>query len=289
VGRRELENGELEGLTFGQFLRAWRFEGAVADDYAVPLAAAIWSASRDDIRGFPAVSLLRFFDNHGLLRVRERPQWKTIVGGSRNYVRRIIDRFGGEVESDHAVRGVSRREGGIRIRQADGTMRDFDRVVLAVHADQALGLLEDPRQEEREALGAWTYNSSKATLHTDTAAMPPNRRAWASWNYRRTSSSGEGTPVLVTYHMNRLQGLQTKAELFVSLNAGGRIGAAHTLAEIDYSHPCFTASALAAQERIASFSGRQHTFYCGSYLGYGFHEDAVRSAVDVGKHFGIDL
>ena len=288
-GRRQLAEGDLEGKTLDEFLHSSGFDGAVADHYVLPLAAAIWSASRDDIRAFPAASLLRFFDNHGLLRVRERPQWKTIAGGSKTYVGKIIDGFNGEVETKHEVRGIRRDDDGVTVRRADGTVQRFDRAVLAVHADQALRLLEDPRPEEVETLGAWQYNASTACLHTDAALMPPNRRAWASWNYRRPKAADESAPVVVTYHMNRLQGLHTESQFFVSLNAGTNVDVSRTIAEIPYSHPCFTHAAMATQSRISEFSGTANTYYCGSYLGYGFHEDAVRSGVAVGTHFGIEL
>lgn len=289
VAQQQLAAGALDGQTLDQFLRSSGFDGAVADEYVLPLAAAIWSASRDDIRQFPAESLLRFFDNHGLLRVRQRPRWKTIIGGSKTYVRKLLDGFNGEVETAHHVRGVRRTDDGVQVRQADGTLRRMDRVVMAVHADEALALLEDPGAEESELLGAWRYNASTACLHTDATLMPPNRRAWASWNYRRAVSSGDQNPVVVTYHMNRLQGLQTEKQYFVSLNADSTIDTTRALTRIHYSHPCFTQAALATQSRIATSNGANNTYYCGSYLGYGFHEDAVRSGVAVGKHFGIEL
>ncbi len=287
--RRRLVAGEIGDCTLNEFLHSSGFDGAVADDYVLPLAAAIWSAPRDDIRSFPAESLLRFFDNHGLLRIRERPQWKTIVGGSKTYVRKLVDGFEGEIETGHEVRGVRRADDGVQLRQADGTVRRMDRVVIAAHADEALALLEDPRPDEAEMLGAWHYNASDARLHTDATLMPPNRRAWASWNYRRSVSSGDKTPVVVTYHMNRLQGLRTETEYFVSLNAEPAPDETRTIAEIPYTHPCFTRAALATQKRIAELNGTDNTYYCGSYLGYGFHEDAVRSGASVGKHFGIEL
>jgi predicted NAD/FAD-binding protein len=287
--QERLATGSLNGDSLGRFLHGAGLHGMVADDYVLPLAAAIWSASRDDIRAFPAASLLRFFDNHGLLRLRDRPRWKTIVGGSRTYVDRLIGGFAGEVETGNEVRGIRRNDGGAEVRRADGSTRHFDRVVLAVHADQALRLLEDPRPEEGEALGTWHYNPSVAALHTDEALMPPLRRAWASWNYRRRHTSTEDAPVSVTYHMNRLQGLRSRAQFFVSLNAESAIDDDRLIARIPYSHPCFSKAAVASQPQIASMSGTGATYYCGSYLGYGFHEDAVRSGAAVAAKFGIDL
>jgi len=289
AGRSRLATGDLDAVTLAQFLRESDLDGAVADDYVLPLAAAIWSASRDDIRSFPAAGLLRFFDNHGLLRLQERPQWKTIVGGSRTYVARLLDGFDGEVSTAAGVRAVRRDDGGVELVRADGTTQRFDRVVIATHADQALELLQDPRAEEAESLGAWHYNPSIACLHTDRRVMPPLRRAWASWNYRRRRHGVEGTPVSVTYYMNRLQGLRGNSQFFVSLNAESEVDEARTIATIPYSHPCYTEAAMATQARISGFSGRSDTYYCGSYLGYGFHEDAVRSGVAVARHFGIEL
>lgn len=288
-GRESLADGALNGQSLDHFLRRHRLDGAVADDYVLPLAAAIWSASRDDIRAFPAASLLRFFDNHGLLQVRERPQWKTIVGGSRTYVGRLLDDFEGTVATGHGVRGVRRMRNGVDVRQDDGSLRRFDRAVIAVHADQALALLEDPSAEEHAALGAWSYNRATASLHTDACLMPPRTRAWASWNYRKQASHGEADDVVVTYHMNRLQGLRTDAPFFVSLNGEDRIEPSRVLTSIPYTHPCFTDAAVATQPQIRELNGTGNTYYCGSYLGYGFHEDAVRSGVAVARHFGIDL
>ncbi|MGD8330695.1 MAG: FAD-dependent oxidoreductase [Acidobacteriota bacterium] len=287
--QERIATGSLNGDSLGQFLHSAGLHGMVADDYVLPLAAAIWSASRDDIRAFPAASLLRFFDNHGLLRLRERPRWKTIVGGSRTYVDRLVGGFEGEVETGNEVRGVRRNDNGVEVRRADGSTRRFDRVVLAVHADQALRLLEDPRAEEGEALGTWHYNPSVACLHTDDALMPPLRRAWASWNYRRGRASAENAPVSVTYHMNRLQGLRSRAQFFVSLNAESAIDDERIITRIPYSHPCFSKVAMDSQPKIASMSGTDNTYYCGSYLGYGFHEDAVRSGAAVASKFGIEL
>lgn len=287
--QERLAAGSLNGDSLGQFLHSAGLHGTVADDYVLPLAAAIWSASRDDIRAFPAASLLRFFDNHGLLQLSDRPRWKTIVGGSRTYVDRIIGGFAGEVETGNEVRGVRRDDDGVEIRRADGSRRRFDRVVLAVHADQALRLLEDPRPREAEALAAWHYNPSVATLHSDARIMPPLRRAWASWNYRRGRTSAENAPVSVTYHMNRLQGLRSREQFFVSLNAEADVDDARVITRIPYSHPCFSKEAMASQPQIASMSGSDATYYCGSYLGYGFHEDAVRSGVRVAEKFGIEL
>jgi len=289
TANERLGDGDLDGVTLEQFLRAAELDGAVAEDYVLPLAAAIWSASRDDIRAFPAASLLRFFDNHGLLRLRDRPRWKTIVGGSRTYVNKLVDGFAGEVETGNEIRGVRRADDSVEVRRADGTTRRFDRVVLAVHADEARALLEDPRPEEAETLGTWHYNPSVASLHTDAGIMPPLRRAWASWNYRRAATSDEGEPVSVTYHMNRLQGLRARTQFFVSLNAEAALDPTRVIARIPYSHPCFTESAVGTQARISELSGACGTYYCGSYLGYGFHEDAVRSGVAVAAKFGIEL
>jgi len=287
--RKQLVEDSLKDQNLGEFLVSGGFDGPVSDDYVLPLAGAIWSASRDDIRSFPAETLLSFFNNHGLFSLFERPRWKTIVGGSRVYVDQLLKGFDGDLEIAHPVRSIRRDCKSVQVCQADGSRRIFDRVILAVHADEALNLLEDPSTDERGSLGTWRYNESFAVLHSGQEFMPPNHRAWASWNYRRSALAGDSEPVMVTYHMNRLQGLRTRSQYFVSLNPEPQIDTSRSLARIRYTHPCFTRQALDTQPRIQEINGDLNTYYCGSYLGYGFHEDAVRSAVAIGRKFGIEL
>ena len=186
--RAGLDADSIGHQTLGEFLDECRFKEPLAADYVLPMAGAIWSASREDIRAFPAASILHFFDNHGLLNVRDRPAWRTIIGGSATYVRRLLDGFSGHIRTSAHIAGIRRHETGATLRFGDGSSETFDHVVIATHADQALALLEDPSDDETRLLGAWRYSKSRAVLHTDPSVMPPNRRAWASWNYRRTST-----------------------------------------------------------------------------------------------------
>lgn len=279
----------LTGTSLGEFLDRCGCGHEAATDYVVPLAAAIWSGSRSDIRGFPAATLLRFFDNHGLLSLRDRPRWRTIVGGSHAWVRRLLARFGGTVHAGAAVVGIRRDLHGVRLWLETGARMDFDRVVVASHADQALNMLLDPSHDERRLLGAWTYGDSLAVLHTHEGLMPPLRRAWASWNYRRLRDSGEDDPVVVTYDMNRLQGLRTTRRYLVSLNPPPQLPATDVLKAIRYRHPIYTERAVATQEPLQELGSESDTYYCGSYLGHGFHEDAIRSGFGAADRLERDL
>lgn len=289
AARAQLGARSLGRESFGQFLARCPFGTEVAANYALPMAAAIWSASRDDIRAFPAASVLSFFDNHGLLDFRDRPAWRTIAGGSHIYVRRLLDRFAGEVRCGMAVHGIRRSESSVSLRLPGDVWETFDHVVVATHADQTLRMLEDSSVDEDRYLGPWRYSASDAVLHTDATFMPPNPRAWAAWNYRRPDGHGEAAPVSVTYHMNALQGLKTKHEYFVTLNPTVMPPDEHVIGTYRYSHPCYEQAALDTQDGLRGLNRRGRTHFCGSYMGHGFHEDAVRSAVDVAAQFGVEL
>lgn len=284
--RSRLEDGSLGELTLDQFLLEERVESQVIESYLLPMGAAIWSAPSAKIREFPAQSFFRFFLNHGLLGLRDRPRWQTVVGGSFRYVRRFRELFPGRIELSSPIAGIKRGTDGVVVRRRDGRTESFDRVVIATHADQALRLLDDPSPDETRLLGAWCYEKNRTVLHTDISLLPPSRRAWASWNFREAPADVGESPVLVTYHMNRLQGIRASLDYCVTLNAGERIKRAAVIKEIDYEHPQFDLAALRAQPELPRLNGSRSTYYCGSYFGYGFHEDAVRSAVQVAEGFG---
>lgn len=280
----DLENPTLASETLGSYLQRHGFGQAFVDHHLIPMGSAIWSTPCEQMMAFPALGFLQFFHNHGLLSVKDRPQWKTVVGGSHDYIRRMRESWDRvDVKLNANIQKVYRDAEGVEIVYADGSYSRFDAVVIATHADQALDLLADPSETERELLGCWHYAASHAILHTDESVMPPLRKVWSSWNFRRI----EGMHTCLTYHMNRLQGLQTKQPYFVSLNLPrepkGIIG------EFDYTHPMYTREALASRERLKNLNGSNCTWFAGSYFGNGFHEDALRSAVDVCKGFGIDL
>lgn len=289
VAPADLESGELEGRTLADYVAQKRFSDIFVNDYLIPMGAAIWSASRRELLDFPAEAFMRFFKNHGLLTLRDRPQWQTVVGGSHDYIQKFQRLFEGTIHTGLGAVKISRGVDNVSVSLDNGETRDFDKVVIAAHADQALRLLADPSPEESKWLGAWTYSNNRTVLHTDESVMPPNRRAWASWNYTREKNFEENDPVSVTYDMNRLQGLNTKRRYFVTLNRKRPVREESVIREFDYTHPTYTFESLKSQDELARLNGQRNTFYCGSYFGYGFHEDAVRSASGVGALFGLNL
>ena len=268
-------------------LRDWLAQRRYSDDFVerliVPQAAAVWSADPRQLWTFPARFLLEFFDNHGVLGFRGRPQWRTVTGGSRVYVDAILDSLRAEVRLSTPVRSVTRFDQHVAVRAA-GSVHRFDAVVFATHSDQALSLLADPSDTERELLGAIPYQPNEAVLHTDRSLLPRRRRAWASWNYH--VCEGEVGRPTVTYHMNRLQSLGSAEEFCLTLNRTEAIDPTKIIRTIQYAHPVYTRAGVRAQERVDEISGRRRTHYCGAYWGWGFHEDGVVSGVRVAREIG---
>ncbi len=289
AGARALEQGTAAGLSFGAWLEREGFRGAAVEQYIVPMGAAIWSAPFSGILSFPAETYLRFFRNHGLLSVTDMPQWQTVVGGSHSYLKAFRAAFKGSLHLGAPARRVRRGEGRVTVTLADGGEQGFDHVVLAAHADESLALLADPSDDEQALLGAWRYQSNETLLHTDRSVLPPLERAWASWNYLRLPDEQQRPTVAVSYHMNRLQGLRASQDYIVSLNLGSRIAPAKVLRRFDYTHPVYSAEAVASQARLPELNGQLNTWFAGSYFRYGFHEDAVMSADAVGRAFGEGL
>jgi uncharacterized protein len=261
-------------------LRDW-LAGLGYSDYfverlIVPQAAAVWSADPAQMWTFPARFLVRFLDNHGLLGFRDRPEWRTVVGGSRTYVERIVSGLGERVRLGTPVVAVARDEAGVDVTPAGGPAERFDEVVLACHADQALALLSDPTDLERELLGAIPYLPSELVLHSDASLMPKRRAAWSSWNYHLIDPAPAAPTV--TYHLNRLQGHAIDSELLVTLNLTDRIDPAKIHAVLPVAHPTYTPDGVRAQGRHGEISGVNRTHYCGAYWSWGFHEDGVSSA-----------
>jgi uncharacterized protein len=250
----------------------------------VPQAAAVWSADPAQMATFPARFLAEFFANHGMLGIRDRPRWRTIKGGSRRYVEAITRPWGERLRLDAPVQAVRRHADHVTVTTREAGEERFDEVVIAAHADQALRMLEDPSDREREILGAFPYQANEAVLHTDRSLLPRRRRAWASWNYHLLDEPS-GLPT-VTYHMNRLQSLRSERELCVTLNRTAAIDPAHVIRRISYAHPVYTAAGVQAQTRHREISGQRRTHYCGAYWGWGFHEDGVRSGARVAEQLG---
>lgn len=288
--RRDLYAGTLQGQTLGQYLYDnKRYSEAFIKQFLIPSTAAIWSTPPNQILDFPVETFVTFHNNHGTLEYFGQPQWYTVVGGSHNYVKAFLKRFPGKVLTKSAVESVRRHQEGIEVRLQDHRLLDFDEVVIAAHADQALKMLADPSSDERRLLGAWRYHNNDTVLHTDTSIMSPNRRAWAAWNYITDQRTQDSHPVTITYYMNRLQGLKTAHHYLVSLNYPAPIQEKQIIKRLHYTHPCYTFESLAAQRELPALNGQRNTYFCGSYFGYGFHEDAVKSAVAVGRAFGLDL
>lgn len=296
----DLTQDRLGQRTVGQYLHDKNFSKELREHYLIPMAAAIWSTSDVDTLEFPIEMLVRFFGNHGLLSLRDRPHWQTVVGGSSAYVKAFQQRFKGEIFLNAAVVSISRNSLQSSAQSLEPTVtlkfvhqeqqieRQFDRVIVATHADQALKLLLDPRPEEFALLSPWRYQANRILLHTDESVLPSNKRAWASWNYRRERQASSSRPVAVTYHMNRLQGLKLTNQYLVTLNPQRQIDSQRIVREIEYSHPVYNEQSLRAiaNKRVLPTT---ETFFCGSYCGYGFHEDGVSSGVEAAKHFGLEL
>jgi predicted NAD/FAD-binding protein len=276
------------GITLGEFLSAGDYSREFVDLHLVPMGASVWSADPTTFDQFPALSLFRFLRNHGLLSLGNRPRWRTIVGGSQTYVDAIARRFPGTIRTGTPVLGITRDSGGVNLRTSGGGER-FDRVILACHSDQALGLLDDATVAEKEVLGDIGYQPNVATLHTDTSVLSPRPRAWAAWNYEcpRPGVDPEGVATL-TYDMTRLQHLGGDRRYLVSLNSDHRIDPSSVLASFEYSHPVFDDRAISAQGRFDEIDGALHTHFCGAYWGYGFHEDGLASALRVCERLGVN-
>jgi len=287
--RRRLAAGALQGLSLGAYLRQEAVIPSLVDSYLIPMAAAIWSTPDAWMMDFPAESFFRFMENHGLLSVSDQPQWYTVEGGSHAYVKAFLKGFAGRVFSDRPVERIRRTKSGPVLTFVDGEEECYDRVVIATHADEALGLLSDPSPVETSCLSSWSYNRNTAVLHTDASFIPENFRARASWNYLREKDASREAPVTLTYYMNRLQGLRAAEDYCVTLNPRRPVERSRIIRELVYHHPMYTAEAVATQQSLPGLNGRQHTFFCGSYFGYGFHEDALRSGVQVAEAFGIHL
>lgn len=269
------------GPSLGAYLEAHRYSSTFIRNYIVPMGGAIWSAGHATMWEFPARYLVQFFKNHGMLSVDKRPTWRVITGGSRRYVEQLVRPFRDRIRLQSPVESITRYPDHVEVRGRDpfGVRRRerFDGVLLACHSDQALALLADPTPLEQEILGAIRYQPNEAVLHTDRSLLPKRRLAWAAWNYHLLANPTDRA--VVTYHMNRLQGLTAPRELCVTLNHTEAIHPASILTRITYHHPVFFPEAIAAQQRHGEINGSRRTFYCGAYWGFGFHEDGVNSAL----------
>ena len=272
----------LGEMTLGELLRLGGFGPELRDDYLVPMAAAIWSNRPDDILRFPALYFLQFFGHHGLLTVNSQPQWRTIIGGSRVYVDRLIKPFRERIRLNCPVQQVARHEDRVLVTSEHGT-EAFDQVVVATHSDQALAMLADPTATEMEVLGAIPYQSNEAALHVDRRMLPKRRRVWSAWNYHLMNKQADKQTV--TYNMNMLQGIQAPSPICITLNRTEDLDPDSIVRVFEYDHPVFGQNAVNAQARWTEINGVRRTWYCGAYWGWGFHEDGVNSALAVIEQF----
>ena len=274
-----------DAISVDEWLRDRHYGRGFTERYLLPLGASLWSCSAARFGAFPMRFVIEFLHNHRMLQVADRPVWKTVVGGSREYVKRLIEPFAANIHLRTPVQGVRRLRAGIAIELAGGTVERFDEVVLACHADQSLRLLADADPFEREVLAAFPYQANEAVLHTDTRLLPERRRAWASWNYRIADAAR--AEVSVTYNMNLLQGLESEHTWCLSLNPSHDVEPSKVVRRLRYDHPLFTAGRSAAQARHGELIRRRGVSFCGAYWGYGFHEDGVCSALRVCERFAL--
>lgn len=284
----DLAAGRLSGISLGDYLSRNGYSDFFVQNYLLPMGAAIWSTPVEEMRAYPAESFVSFFENHRLINF-DRPIWRTISGGSRNYVRKLLAPLEGHIRYGAMVTGIRREGGKVHVSDSLGGTDTFDQVILAGHTDQNLAMLEDASPEERAVLGAIRYRPNNVYLHRDLSLMPKRRRAWASWNYMAWSDGEETRDVTVSYWMNRLQNIDPSRPLFVTLNPPAPPREDLTFAHFVYDHPQFDAAALGAQRRLHTIQGVNNTWFCGAWAGYGFHEDGLKSGLAIARHLGARL
>ena len=286
AGTRLAMDGRAAAGSLGDFLDAHGYGKAFRDWYLIPMAAAIWSSPPESIRDFPLRTFLRFCHNHGLLQITDRPRWRTVVGGGREYVARMAAAIT-EVRTSSPIVAVTRQDKRVRVTSALGREELFDEVVLACHSDQALALLVDASRQERMVLGAITYQPNLAVLHTDESFLPKNRQAWAAWNYHAAAGIPGSRPVALSYLINRLQPIPFKTPVIVTLNPHRQPARDKVHGTFKYSHPLFDEAAVAAQGQLDLIQGKAHTWFCGAWTRYGFHEDGLLSGIRVARALGV--
>lgn len=281
----EIANANREAAMMqplADFLKDQKFSSEFRDWYFLPMMGCIWSCPTDQMLQFPVATMIRFCYNHGLIQVTNRPQWWTVKGGAKHYVEKIVANIP-DKRLNTPVKKISRNATGVSV-STDAGAELFDKVVLATHSDQSLAMIEAPSAAEQQALGAIRYQPNRAVLHTDTSVLPQKKIAWAAWNYERAEQTkSESSQVCLHYLLNMLQPLPFKQSVVVSLNPLREIARNHIMAEFDYAHPVFDLAAIRAQGEIATLQGQQNTYFCGAWTGYGFHEDGLKSGLNVAR------
>jgi len=287
AAKKAIEEGVAENITLDTFVTQQSLSDIFKNNYLLPMVAAIWSCSLEQAGGFPLLFFLKFFLNHGLLDIKNRPQWYVLKGGSKAYIDPITSKFKDRIRLSTPVSSVIRNDSCIEVNHASGK-ETFDQLVFACHSDQALGLLKNASIEEKEILGELRYQLNDVILHSDASLMPKKSLSWASWNFQ-AGEQEHNDPPLVTYCMNILQGIASDQPFLVSLNARHKIDPEKIIGEYNYAHPVYSVAGMEAQSRRNEISGIGRIHYCGAYWYSGFHEDGVRSALDIGEKFGVYL
>ena len=273
--------------TLGEFIERCGFSQAFVDDHLLPMGAAIWSCPAETVLAFPARSFIQFMQNHKLMNYIDRPTWRTVSGGSREYVRRLVDDFTGKIVTDAKITSLRRENAGVMISlEGEGDVF-FDKVIMAAHADESLSLIADATETEAELLSQFKFQPNEVILHSDEALMPQRKATWAAWNYM--TSSQQNGPLSVTYWMNKLQSIPNETPLFVTLNPFTRPNPRLTHQTFSYDHPIFDKHAILAQERLGEIQGQRHLYFAGAWTKYGFHEDGIASAIKVAKSLGVSI
>ena len=287
VGRwlRRAKAEVTDELTLGRYVAAGGYSPEFRDHFLVPLTAAIWSTAPTEVLDLPAAYAVRFFDNHGMLGFG-RFRWRTVVGGSHVYIGRLLERTGARLRLEQPVRTVRRDANGVTVETSRGEPLRFDRVVMATHPDQALGLLADPSDAERRILGAFSYTTNETVLHTDERLLPTAASARASWNYQLADCRAPASQPTMTYYLNRLQALDEPRAYCVTLNRGAEIREERVIARMVYEHPRYTFESMRAQRELPTLNARRNTAYCGAYHGFGFHEDGLASGLAAAESLG---
>jgi predicted NAD/FAD-binding protein len=279
------ESGD-EVTSLGAYLDRGNYARPFRDDHLLPMAAAIWSTPSGKVNDYPAEAMIRFCENHGLLKVSGRPQWRTVDGGSREYIKRLTAAYADQIRIRRGVRQIVRTPKGVTITDAAGETAQFDHVVIAAHADQALRMLSDPSADEKALLGAFGYTQNRTILHSDASLMPKRKSIWSSWNYLAQSGKTAETELCVTYWMNHLQSLPKDSPLFVTLNPIIPPRPDSVIHSELYEHPVFDEAAIRAQRKLWQLQGQRNTWFCGAYFGSGFHEDGLQSGLAVAEALG---
>lgn len=284
---RLLDDAVARDQSLGDFLAQHKFGATFRDYHLLPMAAAIWSSPMLAMEDYPVETFMRFFCNHGLLSLGDRPKWRTVKGGSRQYVNKLVGATPAQISLNADIKKITRHEKGVRLHFAQGYFEDFDHCVLACHAPEALSLIATPRRDEQKTLSAFQTHANEVVLHTDPQFMPRRSRAWASWNYMaRQGAHAAQTPgalPCLTYWMNRLQPLATDENLFVTLNPDQPIASEHVLQCFSYNHPAFDLAAIKAQTDMAALQGHGGVWFAGAWMGYGFHEDGLEAGIGVAE------